>query len=68
MQGGMSMLAEREILAKFKKGGKIETAEERQILQRYAMTGMVKLGVNFETKKAEAILTKRGKWLLKRMD
>lgn len=58
------MKTEREILKKFKKGAIIETDEEMRVLEKWALGGLVKFGADLIDMKAEACLTKRGKWLL----
>lgn len=58
---------EKKILKRFKKGKEIENDEEEEVLDRYAITGMVRFDVDFETLKAYAFLTERGKWFLTQM-
>lgn len=65
--GKEEMTREKEILERFKKGKRIENEEEDEVLERYAITGMVRFGVDLEELKAEAILTERGKWFLTQM-
>lgn len=61
------MTREKEILERFKKGKRVENEEEEEVLERYAITGMVHFGVDLEELKGEAILTERGKWFLTQM-
>ncbi len=58
------MRRESTILAKFKKPNYIETDEEMNVLEKWALGGLVKFGADLISMKAEATLTKRGKWLL----
>ncbi len=58
----------RDILKKFEKGNYIESMEELKILQRYASTGMVRLGLfNYLKGKAEASLTEQGRWFVRQL-
>ena len=58
------MKSDREILEKFEKGAVIESDEEMEVLEKWATAGLVKFGADLVEQKAEAMLTKRGKWLL----
>lgn len=58
-------LSERDVYLKYRdKPGVIENKSELSILKKWALTGLVKFGANLKTRKAEARLTKRGKWKL----
>ncbi|MBU0566562.1 hypothetical protein KJ693_06820 [bacterium] len=62
---GEQRKSEREILARFKgKGALINDKEEMAVLNKWALGGMIRFGVNLKEMKSEACLTKRGKWLL----
>lgn len=61
-QTGMDVL---NVLKKFKKPAIIETDHEREVLRRYATTGMVSFGYNSRTMNSEAVLTEQGKWFVK---
>lgn len=53
------------VLGKFEDGAEINNETEMNLLKRYSLTGMVEFGVSLENKKAQAKLTKRGKWWIK---
>ncbi|MFH1626951.1 MAG: hypothetical protein ABH971_02550 [bacterium] len=58
------MNSEGEILRKFKNGAIISSDEEMRVLEKWALIELVKFGADLIGMKAEASLTKRGKWLL----
>lgn len=58
---------EKEILSRFKKPSIIKTEEEHEVLKDWALVGAVRLGVDMVNGEAEAVLTKKGKHLLKLM-
>ena len=53
-----------KILKKFKHGAYIESDEEMRVLKSFASAGLVRFGCDLINKKAEAMLTKKGRWLL----
>ena len=57
----------KKILLKFYKGAFIDTEEEREILDRYASTGMVRFGFSYTKRRDEASLTEQGKWFVKQL-
>lgn len=60
-------LSVKEVLKKFKHGNYIENLYELKILQRYASTGMVSFGFDYEKKECDAKLTPQGKWFVKQL-
>jgi len=64
-----TMKSDKDILSKFKgkKGAFIESDEERRVLEKWALGGLVTFGFNSDLK-PEAKLTKKGLFLLPVID
>ncbi len=57
----------KQVLSRYAKPNFIEDEKDLDILKRYHSTGMVRYGFNYKLKKAEATLTRQGRWLLKQI-
>jgi hypothetical protein len=67
LRGETKELQHKRVLSKFKRGAFITSEEEMEILQRHASTGMVTFGFNHDTNRAEAKLTRLGRWFVRQL-